>query len=78
MSSNDPRYVVGGLVHANACHVTNESECSRRRYGSHVKTKLLNGVVTEVDTIRNGNSKRMATEITATYTLGGRDKRCKG
>ena len=70
MSSNDPRYVVGGLVHAKACHVTNESEC-RRRYGSHAKTKLVNGVVTKVDTIRNGNNKRTATEITVYYNLGG-------
>ncbi|KAI2514171.1 Transposase IS4 [Fragilaria crotonensis] len=76
MSSNDPRYVVGGLVHAKAWHVTSESEC-RRRYGSHAKTKLLNGVVTEVDTIRNGNNKRIATEITAFYTLGGRDKKVR-
>ena len=47
----------------------------RRRYRSHAKKKLLNGVVTEVDTIRNGNNKRMATEITASHTLGGRDKK---
>jgi hypothetical protein len=78
MSSNDPRYVVGGLVlHAKAWHVTSESECRRRGYGSHAKTKLLNGVVTEVDTIRNGNNKRTATEITAFYTLGGRDKKVR-
>ena len=70
MSSNDPRYVVGGLVHAKACHVTNEAEC-RRRYGSHAKTKIVNGVVTSVESIRNGNNKRTATEITASYTLGG-------
>jgi hypothetical protein len=52
-------------------HVTNEAEC-RRRYGSHAKTKIVNGVVTSVETIRNGNNKRTATEITAScYTLGG-------
>ena len=58
MSSNDPRYQVGALVHAKAMHVTALIEC-HRRYGSNAKTKLVNG------------QKQMGTLITAIYSLGG-------
>ena len=58
MSSNDPRYQVGALVHAKAMYVTALIEC-HRRYGSNAKTKLVNG------------QKQTGTLITAIYSLGG-------
>ena len=70
MSNNDSRMVVGGLVHAKACHVTCDAEC-KRRYGSLFKTKLVNGVVTMVETVTPANKKRVVTMITASYTFGG-------
>ena len=70
MSNNDSRMVVGGSVHAKACHVTCDAEC-KRRYGSLFKTKLVNGVVTMVETVAPANNKRAVTMITASYTFGG-------
>ncbi|KAI2512650.1 Transposase IS4 [Fragilaria crotonensis] len=70
MSSNDPRYQVGALVHAKAMHVTALIEC-HRRYGSNAKTKLVNGTVTELRTVPSSNQKRTVTLITAIYSLGG-------
>ena len=70
MSRSDPRFVVGALVHAKAIHVTSSIEC-HRRYGSLAKTKLVNGVVTAVETVPLFNGKRSATMLTANYYLGG-------
>jgi hypothetical protein len=39
----DPRTVVGALVSAKACHVTNLAE-STHRYGANAKTKHVVGV----------------------------------
>ena len=70
MSSNDPRYQVGALVHAKAMHVTALIEC-HRRYGSNAKTKLVNGTVSELKTVPSSNQKQTVTLITAIYSLGG-------
>ncbi len=70
MSSNDPRYQVGVLVHAKAMHVTALIEC-HRRYGSNAKTKLVNGTVSELKTVPSSNQKQTVTLITAIYSLGG-------
>jgi hypothetical protein len=70
MSSNDPRFQVGGPVHAKAIHVTAASEC-HRRYGSNAKTKLVNGTVSEIQTAPSSTQKRVVTLVTAMFSLGG-------
>ena len=44
----DPQRIVGSMVEAKACHVTNLAECSRR-YGSNSKTKRVQGIITHVE-----------------------------
>ena len=70
MTKSDPRCVVGALVHAKAVHVTSSIEC-HRRYGSLAKTKLVNGVVTKVETVPSSTNNCSVTLITADYSLGG-------
>ena len=70
MSTYNPRYQVGALVHANAMHVTALVEC-HRRYGSNAKTKIVNGTVSELKTVPSSNQKQTVTLITAIYSLGG-------
>jgi hypothetical protein len=52
----DTRRVVGGIVKAKACHVTSLSECARR-YGVNKTTKLLTGVVVEVEILQNPTTR---------------------
>ena len=66
----DPRCIVGSMVEAKACHVTNLAECARR-YGSNSKTKKVQGIVTHVEVIKNSTTNRTTTFVTAAYDLGG-------
>ena len=70
MSSNNPRYQVGAIVHAKAMHVPARIEC-HRCYGSNAKTKLVHGTVSELKTVPSSNQKQTVTLITAIYSLGG-------
>ena len=69
MAAN-PRCIVGSMVEAKACHVTNLAECARR-YGSNSKTKRVQGIVTHVEVIKNSTTYRTTTFVTAAYDLGG-------
>jgi hypothetical protein len=64
----DQRKIIGSTVHALACHVTALSECTRR-YGSHNKKKLLDGVVLRVET-KPTPMGRTSTLFVAKYKLG--------
>ena len=66
----DPRRIVGSMVEAKACHVTNLAECAHR-YGSNSKTKRVQGIVTHVEVIKNSTTNRTTTFVTAAYDLGG-------
>ena len=66
----DPRHIVGSMVEAKACHVTNLAECLHR-YGSNRKTKRVQGIVTHVEVIKNSTTNRMMTFVMAAYDLGG-------
>ena len=66
----DPRRIVGSMVEAKACHVTNLAECARR-YGLNSKTKRVQGIVTHVEVIKNSTTNRTTTFVTAAYDLGG-------
>ena len=66
----DPRRIVGSMVEAKACHVTNLAECARR-YGSNSKTKKVQGIVTHVEVIKNSTTNRTTTFVMAAYDLGG-------
>ena len=66
----DPRRIVGSMVEAKACHVTNLAECACR-YGSNSKTKKVQGIVTHVEVIKNSTTNRTTTFVTAAYDLGG-------
>ena len=66
----DPRRIVGSMVEAKACHVTNLTECSQC-YGSNSKTKRVQGIVTHVEVIKNSTTNRMTTFVMAAYDLGG-------
>ena len=66
----DPRRIVGSMVEAKACHVTNLTECSRC-YGSNSKTKRVQGIVTHVEVIKNSTTNRTTTFVMAAYDLGG-------
>ena len=68
--ATDPRRIVGSMVEAKACHVTNLAECARR-YGSNSKTKRVQGVVTHVEVVKNPTTNRTTTFVTAAYDLGG-------
>ena len=73
MSGINPRSAEGAKVHAKAWHITSHSECSRR-FGSNAKTKLLNGIVSEVITVPSSQGKRAATRVIAIYSL---DDQCR-
>ena len=66
----DPRHIVGSMVEAKACHVTNLAECLRH-YGSNSKTKRVQDIVTHVEVIKTSTTNRTTTFVTATYDLGG-------
>ena len=66
----DPRRIVGSMVEAKACHVTNLAECLRH-YGLNSKTKRVQGIVTHVEVIKNATTNRTTTFVTAAYDLGG-------
>ena len=66
----DPRRIVGSMVEAKACHVTNLAECLRH-YGSNSKMKRVQGIMTHVEVIKNSTTNRMTTFTTAAYNLGG-------
>ena len=66
----DPRRIVGSMVEAKACHVTNLAECLCR-YGSNSKMKRVQGIVTHVEVIKNSTTNRTTTFVTAAYGLGG-------
>ena len=66
----DPRHIVGSMVAAKACHVTNLAECVRR-YGSNSKTKRVQGIITHVEVIKNSTTNRTTTFVMAPYDLGG-------
>ena len=68
--ATDPRRIVGNMVEAKACHVTNLAECARH-YWSNSKTKKVQGIVTDVEVIKNSTTNRMTTFETAAYDLGG-------
>jgi len=67
----DRRKVVGEQVHALAHHVTSLSECNHR-YGLLSKTKLVPGIVEQVDVVPNTNTNQSMTFIVVVYDLGGR------
>jgi hypothetical protein len=64
----DLRKVIGNYIRANAKHVTSDDECMRR-YGSNWNTKMLYGVVVDVENIINPTTKTSKTMITGTYNL---------
>ena len=65
----DPRRIVGSMVEAKACHVTNLAECSHR-YGSNSKMKRVQGIMTHVEVIKNSTTNRSTTFMMAAYNLG--------
>ena len=66
----DPRHIVGSMVEAKACHVTNLAECSCC-YGSNRKTERVQGIMTHVEVIKNSTTNRPTTFVMAAYDLGG-------
>ena len=66
----DPRCIVGSMVEAKACHVTNLAECAHH-YGSKNKTKRVQGIITHVEVIKKSTTNRTTTFVTAAYDLGG-------
>ena len=66
----DPRRIVGIMVEAKACHVTNLAECSCR-YGTYNKTKRVQGIITQVEVIKNTTTNTTMMFVTAAYNLGG-------
>ena len=66
----DPRCIVGSMVEAKACQVTNLAECACH-YGSNSKTKRVQGIVTHVEVIKNSTTNRTTTFVMAAYDLGG-------
>ena len=67
----DPRRIVGSMVEAKACHVTNLAECACR-FRLNSKTKRVQGIVTHVEVIKNSTTNRTTTFVTAAYDLGAR------
>ena len=59
----DPRRIVGSMVEAKECHVTNLTECARR-YGSNSKTRRVQGIITHVEVIKNSTTNRTTTFVT--------------
>jgi hypothetical protein len=74
MANNDPRRVVGAVVHALVSHVTAQAEYGRW-YGALQDSKMLTGAVTEVRVDASG--RRRSTFVTASYHLGGVDYKLK-
>ena len=66
----DPRPIVSSMVEAKACPVMNLAECSRR-YGSNIKTKRVQGIITHVEGIKNSTTNMTTAFVTAAYDLGG-------
>ena len=66
----DPRCIVGSMVEAKACYVTNLAECSCC-YGSNSKTKRVQDIMTHMEVIKNSATNRMMTFVMAAYDLGG-------
>ena len=66
----DPQHIVGSMVEAKACHVTNLAECSRH-YGLNSKMKRVQGIMTHVEVIMNSTTNRTTTFVMAAYDLGG-------
>ena len=66
----DPRCIVSSMVEAKACHVTNLAECSCH-YGPNSKTKRVQGIITDVEVIKNSTTNRTTTFVMAAYDLGG-------
>jgi hypothetical protein len=66
----DPQKVVGNPIRAKANHVTSDAEC-KRRYGANWNTKMLYGVVVDVENIVNPTTNTRKTMITGTYNLSG-------
>jgi hypothetical protein len=64
----DPRKVVGNHIRSKSKYVTSDAEC-KRRYGSNWNTKMLYGVVVEVENTINPTTKSNKTMITGTYNL---------
>ena len=64
----DPRKVIGNVVQTKAMYVTHLSEC-HRRFGSLAKTKVLEGVVTNVENITNPGTNRTSTWIHANWII---------
>ncbi|KAG7363553.1 hypothetical protein IV203_026914 [Nitzschia inconspicua] len=62
--------IVGAKCQSKLCMVTDLSECCRR-YGSSVKTNILEGVVLESISMKNPNTNRTANYVRARYDLGG-------
>jgi hypothetical protein len=65
------RFLLGSSVLAKASHVTDLSECHRKRYRSITKTKLLYKTVVSVDSVKLTSNKRAVIVITADDRLGG-------
>ena len=72
----DPRTVVGGKVHALACHVTSEAE-TKRVYGSNWKSATVNGTVLEVRKRTKANNKNLQTYVYASYMFPSEVSRSK-
>ena len=72
----DPRTVVGGKVHALACHVTSEAE-TKRVYGSNWKSATVNGTVLEVRKQTKDNKKNLQTYVYASYMFPSEVSRSK-
>ena len=66
----DPRRIVGSMVEAKACHVTNLAECLHH-YGSNSKMKRVQGIMTHVEVIKNSTTNRTMTFVMTAYDLGG-------
>ena len=66
----DPRRIVGSMVEAKACHVTNLAECSHH-YGLNSKMKRVQGIVTHVEVIKNSTTNRTTTFVMGAYDLEG-------
>jgi hypothetical protein len=66
----DTRRAIGSVFEAKACHVTSLAECTRQ-YGAQKSTTFVEGVVANVENIRNLETSRTKTMITADYSLGG-------
>jgi hypothetical protein len=70
MSSIDPRFVHGIMVHAKAMlRLTSLIQC-HRRFVSTDKTKYTDGGVLGIEVITSSSKRQAATNINATYLVG--------